>query len=265
MKQRNAFTLIELIVAISVIAILAGMLIVGIQYVGASSREKATRVTLENLQSMLTELENTAGLGRLPAFRSISAPGYIGEGSAIRMNDAFRYTRDAMAILQSVPANASSIAQLPPETMAVLPWQGGVSYLTDDQVTHDGVVYHATDATTAEPPGGTWTPSARAVPLPIDAWGNPIIFVAPPITHANWSTDGIEVRYGLTGVTIKGESGTYRVVNPGGIDYPAGSKYPADEDNAALSRLQHFRPFWVSAGPDGNFQTHDDNIYSFEN
>lgn len=25
------------------------------------------------------------------------------------------------------------------------------------------------------------------------------------------------------------------------------------------------RPFWVSAGKDGNFETHDDNIYSFEN
>lgn len=25
------------------------------------------------------------------------------------------------------------------------------------------------------------------------------------------------------------------------------------------------RPFWVSAGPDGDFQTHDDNVYSFEN
>jgi prepilin-type N-terminal cleavage/methylation domain-containing protein len=25
------------------------------------------------------------------------------------------------------------------------------------------------------------------------------------------------------------------------------------------------QPFWVSAGPDGNFQTHDDNVYSFEN
>ena len=231
MKQRNAFTLIELIVAISVIAILVGMLIVGIQYVSASSREKATRVTLENLQSMLTELETTAGLGRLPWRGYVSAPGYIGEGSPIRMNDVIRSTRNVMQILQSVPANATVIAQLPPETMAVLPWQPGVAYVKDDQVTHNGVVYHATDATTAEPPGGTWSQSARAVPLPVDAWDNPIIFVAPPITHANWSTDGIEVRHGLTGVTIKGESGTYRVVNPGGIDYPAGSKYPAETQN----------------------------------
>lgn len=265
MNKRKGFTLIELIVAISIIAILIGMLVVGIQYVGASSREKATRITLANLQSMLTELETTAGLGRLPYHGYVPAPaGYIGEGSPNRMNDTFRNTRNAMAILQSVPANASAIAQLPPETMAVLQWQEGVNYLKDDQVVHNGVVYHATANTNAQPPGGAWAESANAVPLPIDAWNNPIIFVAPP--NLTQGTSPVwEERYGLTGVDIEGIATNVRIVNPGGSDYPVNSKYPASSDPQARQRLQHFRPFWVSAGPDGNFQTHDDNIYSFEN
>ena len=38
--------------------------------------------------------------------------------------------------------------------------------------------------------------------------------------------------------------------------------------SASLGRVitaPNGRPFWVSAGRDGNFETHDDNVYSFEN
>lgn len=226
MTKRNAFTLIELIIVISIIAILIGLLVVGLQYVGASSREKSTRVTLANLQSMLTELEITAGLGRLPAFRSISAPGFVFEDQPDRdTSDAVIYTRDAMAILLAVPANQSAMGQLPPEQLFTI--------------------------------GST--------PVLLDAWDNPIVFVSPPNTDFSpSSTIDWDDRYGLTGVNIEGIAPGVRIVNPGGPDHPEYSKYPQDNPEGR-QRLQHFRPFWVSAGPDGNFQTHDDNIYSFEN
>lgn len=64
-------------------------------------------------------------------------------------------------------------------------------------------------------PGGAFVPT--------DAWNNPIIYVPPG---------------GLTGVTIRGSTGT--------ITAPDG------------------RPFFASAGADGNFTTGDDNVYSFE-
>lgn len=72
-------------------------------------------------------------------------------------------------------------------------------------------------------------------PILLDAWGNPIIFVPAG---------------GLSGVTISGTTGrtvTSRGVIPDGGTLPAG-----------------VRPFWASAGPDGDFSKGDDNLYSFE-
>jgi len=63
-----------------------------------------------------------------------------------------------------------------------------------------------------------------------DGWGNPIIFVgrAGMSTSLGKKPDG---SFSKTGVSV---------TNPSG------------------------RPFWASAGPDGNFDAGDDNIYSFE-
>lgn len=239
MNKRQGFTVIELIVAISIIMVLIGMLVVGIQYVGASSREKSTRVTMENLQSMLSELENTAGLGRLRFddynsddvldFPGVTvAPGSVTEGSADRTGQAVQLTRDALTVMLAIPANQSAISQLPTEQLWTFP-EG-----TRNQNT----------------------------PVLLDAWHNPIILVFPPDTAG---VHPLEERYGLVGVTVDGLDGEWRVVNPGGLDpMNGGKKYPQTPAEA-VQKMPHFRPFWVSAGPDGDFRTHDDNIYSFEN
>jgi hypothetical protein len=66
----------------------------------------------------------------------------------------------------------------------------------------------------------------------LDGWHNPIIFVpSPGLGHDGASTAG-KVQVG----------GVYRVITA-----PDG------------------KPFWASAGEDGDFQTGDDNVYSFEN
>ena len=68
-------------------------------------------------------------------------------------------------------------------------------------------------------------------------------------------------------------------------ELPAGSMSPAPKDAAYAAKYvsptnppknytikagDAFRspdqqPFWVSAGPDGKYETHDDNLYSFGN
>ncbi len=63
-------------------------------------------------------------------------------------------------------------------------------------------------------------------PVPLDGWAKPILFVGTG---------------GLTKVTRTGVTGVSTITAPTN------------------------RPFWVSAGPDGLFNTHDDNVYSFEN
>jgi len=234
-NKRQGFTLIELIVVITIIGVLLGMLVVGINYVSASSHEKATRVTLANLQSMLAELESSGGLDRLMDLDgdgepdgAVMAPGQVMEPAAARTGEAVQRTRNAMAVLLAIPANQSVLAQLPGEQQWVFP-------------------------------EGTRN---QSVPVLLDAWRNPIIFVPPPAMTGSMS---LADRYGLRGLKVEGFSGTYRMLNPDGLDEDTGgSKYPQNATEAA-QKLPHYRPFWVSAGPDGDFQTHDDNIYSFEN
>jgi prepilin-type N-terminal cleavage/methylation domain-containing protein len=72
-------------------------------------------------------------------------------------------------------------------------------------------------------------------PVLVDAWNNPIIYV--PAT-------------GLGNVTVAGQS--YNISSAGAYAL-AGSPPPGA------------RPFWASAGPDGDFSKGDDNVYSFGN
>ena len=102
------------------------------------------------------------------------------------------------------------------------------------------------------PHGGMNLPQPRVEPVLLDAWNNPIIFV--PAT-------------GLTVRLLKGQnsnnpadpSQTFIVMSPEGQvqqydSTKAGSPYV----------IKAGRPFWASAGPDGDFSKGDDNIYSFE-
>src|SRR5687768_11041823 len=64
--RRGGFTLIEVMVAVGIILLLIGILIVGISFVGRSAKEKATRVTLKNVQSMFAELDAKTRLRNQP-------------------------------------------------------------------------------------------------------------------------------------------------------------------------------------------------------
>lgn len=83
-------------------------------------------------------------------------------------------------------------------------------------------------------------------PALVDAWNNPIMFVP------SGGLTGVKLMQGPTpGAT------TYTIRSSG--VYPE----PLSAQNQALSPKD--RPFWASAGQDGNFQLGDDNIYSFQN
>jgi prepilin-type N-terminal cleavage/methylation domain-containing protein len=68
-------------------------------------------------------------------------------------------------------------------------------------------------------------------PFMADAWGNPILYVPAG---------------GLTSVKVGDNANPVTITSTG------------------LTGNVNNRPFFVSAGPDGNFQTGDDNIYSFQ-
>src|SRR5207248_3268658 len=105
------------------------------------------------------------------------------------------------------------------------------------------------------PPSGTFTGGA----VVLDGWRNPIVFV--PAT-------------GLAGVKSK-QADTFSATNYSrGARVIQGGEYWTAIDSTSSApappswfngiRSPDGRALWASAGPDGNFTTGDDNIYSFE-
>jgi type II secretory pathway pseudopilin PulG len=71
----------------------------------------------------------------------------------------------------------------------------------------------------------------------IDSWGHPIILVPSG---------------GLSGVKI-GSDSNWIVTSTGTY-----------QNSVPTAQAPQLRPFWASAGKDGNFSTGDDNVYSFQ-
>lgn len=241
--RRSAFTLLEILVVIGIILVLVGMAVIGFNQLDRNANGKSTRVTLGNLQSLLTEFDaETGGIDSLgtngptpfpypggvyypvPGPPAQSGPlGYVATGTAIGVTDVNPGTTDrtgtavkntwyVLAALMKLPKNRDMILKLPPK-----------QFLLDSS----GNPYV---------PGGA--PAGVQGAVLVDGWKNPIIFV--PST-------GIMV-------WVTGQSAPFLIKSKDG------------------------RPFFASAGPDGDFSADnastlpsgrspkaDDNLYSFEN
>jgi prepilin-type N-terminal cleavage/methylation domain-containing protein len=94
------------------------------------------------------------------------------------------------------------------------------------------------DGATQSPPNYYyWMPTfnsvaaAQAIPVVLDAWGNPIVFV-------------------MGGVLGEPSGSASGLLNAGG--------------NVVQVSSPDYHPFFASAGPDGDFSKGDDNLYSFD-
>ena len=154
-RKTRGFTMIELLVAIGIIALLAGILLYALKHITGQSKTQATKVALENLKSMLGEFETQTRLGRQPPFwtwqyggpviqsgggldfwlrpRStaggpdkkldLDAPGDVREGSPPR--DGSRgvlNTTLVMNLIASIGVNRSAIQNLRPDQMFLPEW-----------------------------------------------------------------------------------------------------------------------------------------------
>ena len=124
--------------------------------------------------------------------------------------------------------------------------------------------------TLADPPShiGHGTPDP---PIPVDAWNNPIIFVpSGGLIIADAYNSNKVYKVGSIVLTSFSTPPTtavaFRALKAGKLPSPANAdpweQLPANFSPIVTSPGN--RPFWASAGPDGDFQTPDDNIYSFE-
>ena len=94
------------------------------------------------------------------------------------------------------------------------------------------------------------TAAPRGVPVILDGWGNPIIFVPASGLH-------IRVLNGKSTYNPTDVTQNYIMISPEGT--------VTNQYTAAPAVTKVGRPFFASAGPDGDFTRGDDNIYSFEN
>jgi len=98
------------------------------------------------------------------------------------------------------------------------------------------------------------TASPHGAPILLDGWGNPIIFVPASGLHVKLING--QSSYLATDPS-SGATQEYIIVSPEGHVTGQGTANPWCDRPG--------RPFFASAGPDGDFTKGDDNLYSFEN
>ncbi|HSI34103.1 MAG: type II secretion system protein [Phycisphaerae bacterium] len=208
-RRRGGFTLVEILTAVAILAVLMGLSVLGYRHLSAGSKKRSTETAMKALQSLMVEngvdmlKTDIAAYGN--ASTKLAVPGVLPDDAKAKLaDDKVRRTRVALRLLTGVPANEKHLADLPREMRIDL----GGKTLNENRL--------------ADPNPG--------LPMPVvDGWGNPILYVP-----------GV----GATGIK----------------DAPDPLLSP---DKTTVGTVEVGRSYWMSAGPDGDYSTGEDNIYSW--
>ena len=288
--RRRGFTLIELLVVIGIIMILVGLLVAGYRHLNRAAANRETTAELHVLRGMLQDYENKVG------FAGIEALGTQANDSAAPLPGNFPVYIDPFAIVPPgnkgqwpiirLPSNPPSpnIADTTDLSANGVPAQpkpndltdtggtdsdmgdksgGGPRYGSGAVIRTQDVMYllmkipaNRTTAMSIQPKrirevSGGAPPSIDQGPILLDGWGNPIIFVP---------RGGIHV-YMKNPANPSGRPNVYLVRTTGTFLLTPNNATTISKDPPMTGNE---RPFWASAGQDGDFTQGEDNVYSFQ-
>src|SRR6266516_2676394 len=157
-RRQVGFTLVEVLTAVAIIAVLVALVFLAFKYVGASAKGNRTTVSLQNLKNMLTEFEHSGGrMGQIEYFDVSGQPGIysdlwdtgkklgmpipvdpstsvISEGAAGRFGDWTIRTQRVLRRLMSSPAIKKTFDGLPKDSLLYVQYQQGVKYQVGDEL-----------------------------------------------------------------------------------------------------------------------------------
>ncbi|MDB5296991.1 MAG: hypothetical protein JWO31_2974 [Phycisphaerales bacterium] len=239
-NARSAFTLLEMLIAIGVILVLMAFGILGYRSMERSTSQKQTKTILGTAESLLKGMSGVGAAARVegsadqspsPFYLTgqiIKAPADITIKAQTDRDELIKGTTGLALDSTSVTGGAmpKTLQRLMQMLLAVPANKAAIEGLQRDHLVM---------------PVGSATP--YTTPMLADAWGNPLILVPSG---------------GLMKVKVNGTDLTTPITSTGLVRDTG--KYPTLAEDPARQN----RPFWASAGPDGNFYEGDDNIYSFE-
>lgn len=233
----RAFTMIEILTVVAIIALLATITVVGINVVGGNAKEKQARTVLEVMRSALAQA--------VPIDDS-------------RANDKF-YGNVIVKTYKLDPPN-------PPQP----PVPGGLDArtLAADTETLQIIRYIGSNPGAKAQIEGLPTQlrkTVSGVTVPVDPWGNEIRFVyGKPRLAVTGELVTVPTLGGLGKMYSKSASQYWRGIGSYTPPVSGLTDRSTVVPNEYALQSPDKGPFWVSAGPDGDFETHDDNLYSFE-
>lgn len=266
--RSRAFTLVELLVVTGIIVVLAGLLAAAIRHLHRVAAAKETLAELHVCRGLLQEYEGRNGLAGIEAYSTTNplqlqdpnapAPGvfpvFVDPWSTFDAVNAPNYTRgDQSAIGTYWPSY--EITDVVPGAGITVDATGAGRYSCNAVQCTSDVMYLLmrvpANRTTIQsiPPkqlfvaqAGQAAPTIDQGPILLDGWGNPIIFVPRGGLHVTMPDPN-------TGATL-----TYVVRSTGIIPFTGTEPLLTGNE----------RPFWASAGEDGDFTNGADNLYSFQ-
>ena len=276
--------MIELIVVMAIIIILLGIVAVGFRHVASGGQKRQTQTLLERLKNITVNTFNDKAASQrffqqqIPAIYSnnmlaltASPPSYgnaqVWDGVPAAADDALFKTGVVFRSILADPEAKRIFDDIPTERKREFYFRNSNGERVDTPI------------------AGATTPYT----LPLDAWGNPILFVfdnwrtatSPTSDVPHNSTVNVNVPSGgltdlysdstktywqfATRPTVQDPNYAMKYMNPATRSPAYTRVLDAAGNPVPALRSPDNRPFWASAGPDGKYETHDDNVYSFEN